>query len=95
MPQHVGIDSNSILQVIMPPPGHTPGDLLLFSFSEVYFSPLGTQKVTIPYPQAPDRPHIRFWLHLFYPYKRKTTRFHYFYERFPEFIERRIMDVIM
>ena len=31
----------------------------------------------------------------FYPYESKTTRFHNFYERFPEFIERRIMDVIM
>ena len=31
----------------------------------------------------------------FYPYESKTTRFHNFYERFPESIERRIMDVIM
>ena len=46
-------------------------------------------------PRALDRPHIRFLPHLFYPYKIKTTRFYNFYERFPEFIERRIMDVIM
>ena len=37
-------------------------------------------------PRAPDRPHIRFLLHLFSPYKSKKKRFHNFYERFPEFI---------
>ena len=49
-----------------------------------------------------NSPPPRFWstLYTFFatsvdPYKRKSTRFHNFYERFPEFIERRIMDVIM
>ena len=58
------------------PPGP---DLQFFSFLEVH-SPLpGTQKETIPRPQAPDRPHLRFLVHLFDPYKSKTTRFHNFY----------------
>ena len=82
----------SILLVTLPPPRHTPGICNFFSFSEVYSLPPGTQKETIPQPRAPDGPHIRFLLHLFDPYKSKTTRFHNFYERFPEFIERRIMD---
>ena len=75
---------------------HAPlGELQFFSLLEVYSPPPDTQKETIPHPRAPDRPHIRFLLHLFYPCKSKTTRFQIFYERFPEFIERRIMDVIM
>jgi len=77
-------------------PRHTPWDLQYFFLLEVYFPVLGTQKETIPHPQAPDqRPHICFLVHLFYPYKSKMTRFHNFYECFPKFIERRIMDVIM
>ena len=75
---------------------HAPlGELQFFSLLGVYSPPPDTQKETIPHPRAPDRPHIRFLLHLFYPCKSKTTRFQIFYERFPEFIERRIMDIIM
>ena len=75
---------------------HAPlADLKLCSLLEVYSPPPGTQKETIPHPRALDRPYIRFLLHLFYPCKSKTTRFHNFYERFPEFIERRIMDVLL
>ena len=74
----------------------SPGpDLQFFSFLEVYSLPLGTQKETISQPQAPDRPHLRFLVHLFDPYKSKTTRFHNFYKSFPQFIERRVIDVIM
>jgi len=36
-----------------------------------------------------------FWVHLFDSYKSKTRRFHNFQERFPKFIEKRKMDVIM
>ena len=83
-PQGKDVMHGSILLVTMSP-GHTP-----------VFSPHpGTQKETISHPRAPDRPHIRFLLHLFDPYKSETTRFKNFYKRFPEFIERRIMDVMM
>ena len=85
----------SILLVTMPPPGRPPGDFHFFSFLEVYSPSPGTQKEAIPHPRAPDRPHICFLLHLFYPNKGKKTRFHNFYVCFPEIIERRIMDVIM
>ena len=86
----------SILLVTCPPPPAHPRGFAIFSFLEIYSSPPGTQiEPTIPHPRALDRPHIRVLLHLFYPYKSKTTRFYNFYERFPEFIERRIMDVIM
>ena len=74
---------------------HAPlGDLQFFSSLEVYSPPPGTQKETIPHPRAPDRPHT-FFATSFYPCKSTTTRFYIFYERFPEFNERRIMDVIM
>ena len=79
-----------------PPHTHTHWAFAIFSFSEVYSPPQGTQEETIPHPQAPDRPRIQFFQHLFHLYKSKTTHFHNFYERFPaEFIERKIMDVIM
>ena len=58
--------------------------------------PPSKQKETIPHPRAADRPHIRFlgtWL--FDPYKSKMRRFYNFHERFPKFIERRIMDAII
>ena len=71
----------SILLVTMPP-GHNPRDLQFFSFLEDYSLPPGMQKETIPHPQAPGRPHIRFLLHLFDPYKSKTTHFHNFYNVF-------------
>ena len=61
------------------PSGHTTADLQLFSFLKVYFPSPGTKKETIPHPRAPDRPHIRFLLHLFDPYKSKTTRFDNFF----------------
>ena len=35
------------------------------------------------------------WVHRFDPHKSKTRRFHNFYQRFLEFFERRIIDVIM
>ena len=79
----------------LPPQVHPLG-FANFFLLEVYSPPLGTQKKTIPHRWAPDRqPHICFLLHLFDPYKSKMTRFHNFYECFPEFIERRIMDVII
>jgi len=34
-----------------PPPGHTPGDLQIFSHLAVYSPPPGTQKETIPHPR--------------------------------------------
>ena len=77
-----------------PPRAHPPGIYNFFSFLEVYTLPLGTQIETIPHPRAPDRPQMCFLLHLFDPYKSKTTRsVHNFCERFPEFIERTMMDV--
>ena len=75
-----------------PPPGIC--NSVFLGGTDVFPTP-GTQKETIPHPQAPDRPHIQFFQHLFHPCKSKTTHFHEFYERFPEFIERRIMNVIM
>ena len=63
-----------------------PRGFVIFSF---------LQKVTIPHHRAPDRPYIHFLLHLFDPYKSETTRFHNFYERFPEFTDRRIRLAIM
>ena len=47
-------------------PGHTTGELKIFSFLVICSPPLSTQKETIPHPRAPDRPHIRiFWVDLF------------------------------
>ena len=71
---------------------HTPRDFQFFSFLGVYSLPSGMQKETIPHHRAPD---WCFSLHLFDPYKSKTTHFHNFYKRFPEFIEGRIVDVKM
>ena len=56
--------------------------------------PWASRKRQFPNP-APDRPHLRFLVHLFDPYKSKTTRFHNFYKSFPQFIERGIIDIIM
>ena len=58
----------SILLVTIPPPPtpHPPHwEFAIFSFLEVYSPPQGTQEETIPYPQAPDRRHIQFFLHQF------------------------------
>ena len=55
---------------------HSPKDLQFFSFLEVYSPSPGSQKEKILHPRARDRPHIRFLIHLFYPYKCKTTYFH-------------------
>ena len=52
------------------PPGP---DLQFLSFLEVYSLPLGTQKGTIPQPQAPDRPHLRFLVRLFDVQKQNDT----------------------
>ena len=69
-------------------PRYTPWDLQYFFLLEVYSPLLGTQKETILHSRAPDRrPDVHFLLHLFDLYKRKMTRFHNFYECFPEFIE--------
>ena len=84
----------SILLVTIPPGAH-PRGFVIFSFLEAYSPPPRTRKETIPHHRAPDRPHIHSLLHHFYPYKSETTRFHNFYERFPEFTERRIGDAIM
>ena len=70
----------SILLVTMTPPPPPHRAFAILSFSEVYSPPQGTQEETIPQP---------------HPYNSKATHFHNFYERLPEFIERRIMDVIM
>ena len=74
----------SILLVTMPPPAHPPGFVIFFFLGGLF----PTTKLLI-------QPHIHFLLHLFYPYKSETTRFHNFCERFPEFTERRIRDAIM
>ena len=66
----------SILLVTVPP-GYTPPRIYnFFSFLEVYSPSPGSQKEKILHPRARDRPHIRFLIHLFYPYKCKTTYFH-------------------
>ena len=85
----------SVILVTMPLRRHTPRDFQFFSFLGVYSLPSGMQKETIPHHRAPDWPHICFSLHLFDLYKSKTTHFHNFYKRFPEFIEGRIVDVKM
>ena len=77
---------SSLLVTIPPPP---PTGICNFFFLGGLFPTPGT----ILHPQAPDRPHIQFFQHLFHPYKSKTTHFHNFYERFPEFIERRIVQL--
>ena len=74
----------SILLVTIPQ-GHIPGDLHFFFFLGGLF-PTAELLIDLIYV---------FLLHLFDPYNSKTTRFHNFYERFPEFFERRIMDVTM
>ena len=45
------------------PPGIPPG-ICILSFLGGLFPTAGTQKLTIPYPRAPDRPHIRFFFNL-------------------------------
>ena len=77
-----------------PPPGTPTGICNLFFLGDLFLTPRHTDR-DHPHPRALDRPHIRVCYIFFYPYKSKMTRFYNFYERFPEFIERRIMDVIM
>ena len=81
----------------LPPPlhlrAHPRGFAIFFFFGGLFPIP-GTQKETIPHPWVPDQPHT-FFAAVFDLYKSKMTCFHSFYERYPEFIERRIMDVIM
>ena len=87
----------SILLVTIPlRPGHTPGDLQFFSFLEVYTLPLVTQKLR-QFPTLElliDLTYVFATVTSFLSIQNKTTRsVHNFYERFPEFIERRIMKV--
>ena len=78
----------SVLLVTMssppPPRGTPPGICNFFSLAGLFPTPGHAERDNSP-PRAPVRPHIHFLLHLFDPYKSKTTRFHNVYEHFPEF----------
>ena len=78
---------------MLPSTPHSPEDLQIFSFLEVYFSPPTMQKETIP-TQFPPKPQIDLIYVFCYIFlirtKAKPDMFHNFYAHFPEFIERRI-----
>ena len=78
------------------PPGYTPRELQFFSLLVVNSPPPGMHKETFPYPRAPDRPHVRFfvgYICVVFPYNSKARLLQNFCKRFPQFIERRIMQV--
>ena len=84
----------SILLVTMHP-GYTAGNCNFFLFWRSIPHPRARRRKQFTTPELPMDFIYVFCKHLFDPYKSKTTRFHYFYERFPGFIDSTVIDVIM